>query len=384
MSKNDYKYRERYLVSGAIHMLFDPQPKTRKEEIFDREKEITEVIKSIENYPITLILGIRRVGKSSVLKVALNESKAAGVYIDARKLYTNVGGWITKDELKRELGNALLNLKPKILKPLLSYLNISKVSVKGLEFSFKEQNLVEILEKLNKFGEEKGKTIVLAFDEAQYLRFYGTKGGKEFLALVAYAYDNLPRIHFVFTGSEIGLLHDFLGFENHEALLFGRIHNEITISPFTREKSLEFLKRGFNEVNLKVREWELERAVEVLDGIPGWLVEYGFHYLHTKDSKKALELTMRKAQQTMLEEIKELEKRSRRYTFILKAVALGFNRWEKIKGYLEAHEGRITNARFSSLLKNLERMSWIKSEFKDGKKLYSITDPVIERVLREL
>jgi len=36
------------------------------------------------------------------------------------------------------------------------------------------------------------------------------------------------------------------------------------------------------------------------------------------------------------------------------------------------------------LLKNLERMSWIKSEFKDGKKLYSITDPVIERVLREL
>jgi len=88
----------------------------------------------------------------------------------------------------------------------------------------------------------------------------------------------------------------------------------------------------------------------------------------TKDSKENTEAYYKRAQQTMLEEIKELEKRSRRYTFILKAVALGFNRWEKIKGYLEAHEGRITNTRFFSLLKNLEKMSWIKSEFKDGKK----------------
>ena len=85
-----------------------------------------------------------------------------------------------------------------------------------------------------------------------------------------------------------------------------------------------------------------------------------------------------------MEELKELERRSRRYTLILKAVALGFNRWEKIKEYLEMHSSRITNARFSSLLKNLERMSWIKSELKDGKKVYSMTDPVIERVLREL
>ncbi|GAB6100941.1 ATP-binding protein [Thermococcus atlanticus] len=365
-------------------MLFDPQPKTRREDVFDRDEELERITGSIESYPITLILGIRRVGKSSLLKVALNESTATGVYVDARKLYTNVGGWITKDELKHELKNALLNMKPKALKSLLSYLNISKLSIKGFELSFKEWSLVELLEKLNKFGEENGRPVVLAFDEAQYLKFYGTKGGREFLALVAYAYDNLPNIHFVFTGSEIGLLHDFLGFNDYGALLFGRIYSEITIRPFTRAKSLEFLERGFEEANLKVMRWELEKAVDVLDGIPGWLVEYGFHYLHTRDSQKALELTMKRARQTMLEEIRELERRSRRYTLILRAVALGFNRWEKIKGYLEAHDGRITNARFSSLLKNLEKMSWIKSELREGKKVYSITDPVIERVLKEV
>ncbi|WP_056934733.1 AAA family ATPase [Thermococcus barophilus] len=365
-------------------MLFDPKPKVKREDIFDREEELKKVMDSIKNCPITLILGIRRVGKSSVLRVALNESDAIGIYIDARKLYMNVSGWITKDELKRELEIALLNLKPKILKSLQSYFNLAKFSIKGFELSFREKNLADILENLNEFGEDRNKLIVLAFDEAQYLRFYGTKGGREFLALVAYAYDNLPNIHFVLTGSEIGLLHDFLGFENYEALLFGRIYNEITIEPFTREKSIEFLKKGFDEANLKVSEWELEKAVDVLDGIPGWLVEYGFHYLHSNDPQKALEYTMKKARQSILEELKELERRSKRYTLILKAVALGFDRWEKIKEYLETHGGRITNARFSSLLKNLERMSWIKSELKDGKKVYSMTDPVIERVLREL
>lgn len=80
-----------------------------------------------------------------------------------------------------------------------------------MNFHFKEQNLKEILEKFNESGKEKKQNF---------------------------------RIHFVFIGSEIGLLHDFLGLENYESLFLGRIYSKITVTPFTR---------GFNEVNLKVR-----------------------------------------------------------------------------------------------------------------------------------
>ena len=55
-------------IGGDTYAIW-PATQNTKEEIFDREKEATDVIESIENienYPITLILEIRRVGKSFV------------------------------------------------------------------------------------------------------------------------------------------------------------------------------------------------------------------------------------------------------------------------------------------------------------------------------
>ncbi len=55
-------------------MLFDLRPKSRREDIFDREGgEFRELEESVKTYPITLLLGgIRRVGKSSILRAYLN------------------------------------------------------------------------------------------------------------------------------------------------------------------------------------------------------------------------------------------------------------------------------------------------------------------------
>ncbi|WP_367270932.1 hypothetical protein [Thermococcus sp.] len=76
-------------------MLFDPRPKERRDEIFDREGEIEALLNGMKNYPITLLIGIRRVGKSSLLRVALNECDEIGLYIDARKLYS-IGGSVSQ------------------------------------------------------------------------------------------------------------------------------------------------------------------------------------------------------------------------------------------------------------------------------------------------
>ena len=67
-------------------ILFDPRPKSQRSAFFDRDEEIKELKESVARSPLTFLLGIRRIGKTSVLKVALNELEAPYVYLDLRIL----------------------------------------------------------------------------------------------------------------------------------------------------------------------------------------------------------------------------------------------------------------------------------------------------------
>ncbi|MDI3475753.1 MAG: uncharacterized protein PWQ79_485 [Thermococcaceae archaeon] len=349
-------------------MLFDLRPKRRREEIFDREKEFKEIEQSLSSYPMVLILGIRRVGKSSILQAYLNENP--GILIDCRELYAE-SGHLTKDDLIRELQS-----KAGTLRRITSKFKIS-LNLRFLNIEPRETSLREVFKELDRIGRETGKFII-AFDEAQYLRFYGSRGGKELLALFAYAYDNLPNLRLVLTGSEIGLLHDFLDITNYESPLYGRPAGEIIVEPFNRETSFEFLKSGFEEAGINVDEKEIESAVELLDGVPGWLVTFGVEYLREKDFEKAIQRTFEIARGLLMGELKELRGRSPRYIEILKAIALGYNRWSLIRDYLRVRGDRIPDPRLYALIENLKKMSWISEE----NETYRITDPVVATVLK--
>jgi len=101
------------------------------------------------------------------------------------------------------------------------------------------------------------------------------KTGKSFLHSSPHAYDSLPNLRIILTGSEVGLLHDFLGVDNYESPLYGRGGGEIYVRPFDEKTSKEFLRTGFREAGLDVSEDTIDRAVSILDGIPGWLVLFG-------------------------------------------------------------------------------------------------------------
>ena len=45
---------------------------------------------------------------------------------------------------------------------------------------------------------------------------------------------------------------------------------------FSRGESMRYLMRGFHETGMDVQDEEIRDAVEVLDGIVGWLREYGW------------------------------------------------------------------------------------------------------------
>ncbi|WP_240931259.1 ATP-binding protein [Acidianus sulfidivorans] len=166
-------------------MLFDPNPKTERVDFFDREKEI-EKLKELKT-PITLVLGLRRTGKSSLIKIALNEMNLPYIYLDLRKFeefsYISYKDFLL--ELQAEV-NKLTRKFPKLIEILKS---IKGVKIMGTEvkLSWKSDDRLRFSSLLDTLEEIDGN-IVLVLDEVQELI---KLRGANLLPSLAYAYDNL-------------------------------------------------------------------------------------------------------------------------------------------------------------------------------------------------
>ncbi len=80
------------------------------------------------------------------------------------------------------------------------------------------------------------------------------------------------------------------------------VYEEVKVRPFPRELSKDFLRVGFSEVGLKVPEEEIEKAVNELDGISCWLVEFGFNYWRRGSFECAMGGMIARAQSVIREE----------------------------------------------------------------------------------
>ena len=197
-------------------MYFDTRPKRRREDLYDREKELGEFEKSLKaGNPLTIITGIRRLGKTSLLLVGLNELGLPRILVDFRGVNPNS----RMDVYKRieSAVNAFFRENRGIWEKIKGNLkNISGLRVLGfgVSLSWKEgkTDLIALFRELERYN------VVLAFDEVQYLR---GPVGSEFAGLIAHLYD-YSELRMVMTGSEVGLLHDYLGVDDPSAPLYGR------------------------------------------------------------------------------------------------------------------------------------------------------------------
>jgi AAA+ ATPase superfamily predicted ATPase len=363
-------------------MLFDPRPKSQRSELFDREEEIKELKESVARSPLTLLLGIRRIGKTSVLKVALNELEVPYVYLDLRILEEE--GY-SKVALYRLLSEAFSNTASKWNRLIDHLKSIKGIKAYGfrIELNWREESLTltRILNKLNQFA-EKG-FVVIAFDEAQILRnLMGGKGKIDFLNILAYAYDNLHNLRFVLTGSEVGLLLDTLRLDDASSPLYGRYVKIIRLERFDEKRSIEFLRKGFEEFNMQFSEEVFYKIYEEVDGIVGWLTYFGYSIAESHSfNMEVLNDVTEKALKLVHEELDKIFKRSKYYIYVLKAISLEINTWSSIKRAIEAWLGRpFQNAQISRLLKTLLELSIV--EKKNEK--YFILDPLIAEYCKRL
>jgi AAA+ ATPase superfamily predicted ATPase len=362
-------------------VLFDPRPKEKRSDLFDRESELSELERFAEHgAPMVLCLGVRRVGKTSVVKVFVNEHEWPSVYIDARKLgergYSKAGFYSILEESISSAKGGLARITE-----YLKGLKGVRLGELGVEFdlSGKGFSITSLLERLDERAGHRGETFLIVLDEAQELRFLKGYGKIDFVKVLAYSYDNLKNLKFVLTGSEVGLLYNFLGLENPKSPLYGRAYDKMVVERFSRERSVEFLEAGFAEAGVKVPQEVLERAVEVLDGIPGWLALYGYEVISRGvfDASVVLE----KAIGVALTELRGIARQSELYGHILRAVALGYKQWGTLKRAVEVWLGRrVSDESLRRGLRKLTEVS-ILSRIEDE---YEFLDPVYREAAKRL
>jgi len=329
-----------------VRNLFDPRPKDRRDELFDRVDELRLLDESV-NRPLIVVLGIRRIGKTSLVKSFLEPYNS--IYIDLRGAATHADLYERLSEgLSVDLGRLRRFIE-----------GIRGVRVMGFEVEIKWRgsdsiSLLGLLEELNRRGK-----FIIAFDEVQ-----DTKPpiSAELRKIIAYSYDHLSNITVVLSGSEVRLLDEFIGVNNPESPLYGRYFVELNVRRFSKDESLEFLRLGFRQEGIEPGVDVLEGAVELFDGIPGWLVYFGRSYVdHTHDINVIKEQAIHTA-------LNELAKLSRREKAILKAIAHGARTWGQVRRFVEENLGEsIPKSSLTRLIRRLELLSIVKDyEFLDG------------------
>lgn len=336
----------------------------KREDLFDREKELEDLHNNLD-VPIMVITGVRRIGKSSILNVFLNEISYPSIVLDLRALKNNYG-------LKEFYEILSQGISSKLEKLIDIIKNITAIRIAGNEIEIKWRgkdalNLTSFFDHLNR------KRIIIAFDEAQKLR--GPRSN-EILNAIAHSYDYNKNVSFIFTGSEVGLLYDFLKMNDASSPLYGRYYYNLTVERFPKDVSKGFLISGFKEYNMSVTEEDLEEAISFFDGIPGWLTFYGNEVVM---GLKRFDVIKEMAVNLAKNELESLIKTrgSKRYATVLHGIALGENSWSRIKRYAEEREKTtISSSILSNILGTLEELSIIKN--------YEFIDPVYREAAKRL
>ena len=359
-------------------MYFDPRPKTKKEDLYDRERELEQFSNALPYASLMVITGLRRTGKTSFLNVALAESVHPYAILDLRGLPYNP----SRADIVRRLEDAFNRVDRKWFSGLAEALrHLKGVSILGNEVSFewgkRGVDLPELFGKVDTWASEKKKRFLMGFDEIQLVR-----GDKWIPRLFAHVVDSYSNVTLVVTGSEVGLLFDFFGFEDARSPLYGRHFVQIHMGNFSDEEAEEFLTLGFQQIGMDAPSEVIHYAVRNLDGVAGWLTLFGARCRDKRScSKEIVDEVISEAGKLAKEEALKLVLVSRRYGVILNFLAnVGSASWSQIKGLIEAKEKRsVTNATVSNLLNTLAKMGLVEKA--NGK--YAIVDALLVNGIRQ-
>jgi len=357
-------------------MYFDPTVKEKLEDFYnytEERKHLEALLAS--GPPMIVIKGLRRTGKTSLMRVCYSSLKTPKAWIDGRQIFS---GFKADQLLYEAFTNLLKELKmeEKIFARISSLSFTSPYGEVGVSIGRPLPG--SIAEEVNKELENRKLKAVLFIDEAQIMK-------KEHLdRFLAYMYDNITNVKIVISGSQTGVLEKFIGKHNAKAPLFGRVLTEITMVPLSPEKSADFLMKGFEAAGKKIKHEDIEDAVKEFDGLMGWLTYYGYYRLsdtHESAKAKVFEWASEIVKSEIASFLSERRGKKERYLILLKILSEEPKSWEELSTAMSIKTGkRVSDSRMQGYITTMEDYSFIS---KQGGR-YVIPDPVVGKVVRKL
>ncbi len=357
-------------------MLFDIRPKKCRKDLYNFDKEYEQLVKYL-GQPLVVVRGLRRTGKTSLILTALEETGTPYILFDLR------AGFRSRRELYRVIADGLSDFikRSSMGKRVINYLigllkSIDGISIYGFHISLSWRKgiplITEVFKTIDHFCEKHGFKIVIVFDEIQ--RLQGPLK-TDVVSTIAYSFDYLDNLGFILSGSEMGLFYEILS--NPDSPLYGRAYVEVLTRKLSRSESIDFLHRGFSELGFRVGDDEIMEAVDRLDGVIGWLTYYGYSRVV---GGRSLDDIVADAVELARKELENFLKYrvSRRYRFVLKALAHGVKEWRPLKKTLEDIEKRsISNRVLHDIIAQLRKHSIINDNLE-------YTDPIVKEAAKKL
>jgi AAA+ ATPase superfamily predicted ATPase len=339
--------------------LFDIPPKHDPKLLFGRERELTDLVKYLHEKRWTVLLGPRRVGKTSLAKCAIEKSGFDSIILDAREntdFANNLFSSLTRQSSSFKLG-------ANVSVPA----NLPFISV-GANFS--KQVLKQSLDSL--LNERTRRTAIL-LDEAQWF-----SDRRTLIMLLAHLYDyHYEAITPIITGSAVGVMKSIIE-PNHRSPLFGRPIMQMEVKKWNPSVSMGFLTEGLRQHKLSLDTELMVKTIDTLDGLPGWLTMFGY-YLTAKpsDYEQALNKTLGEALKIVDDETANIGKIARGWQSHLKILTNLSSGSKSFSDLLEA--ASLTNSGLSKHLDMLQRLNYIEKKT-DGR--YVITDPILAELIK--
>lgn len=341
-------------------MYFELEPKSRKEDFFNYGYEYEQVKKALQRHEkIIAVIGVRRVGKTSLLNIVYNETKNLKLWLDGR-IVTD-----PKKELFSAIYETAMAGKPKIFGRIES-LNISAFGV-GFDIKPVSGTRTEMEKKIRSAGR-----IHVFMDEAQRMK------AKDLADVLSYFYDRFPEVSFIISGSEIGLVEEILGESDAEHPLYGRDVVKIAMERLDKNRSADYLEAGFAQLGVKMGKNEIEGAVTELDGLIGWLTLYGYEK-GIKKSRDALSKTTQSAARIAASELVHFFKKVKNRKLYLGILRNADNTgWDELRTRTSKEMGKRLNPNlFNFALGRLIAYSFMGK--KDRK--YHLSDPLLQKAV---
>ncbi len=341
------------------------------ESVFDFEEEKRKIVFYSINGEWFVVSGLRRTGKTTLVRSVCNAIDVLPIYVNLWEIHGERKEALVLEKIVNDLKEKVKRLK---LRDVLG--RIQKIGFLEVSVDLRERNKTKLENILVSLSNK--KKIVLILDEIQVMR-----GERSFFEYLAALHDIAsPNISVVFLGSIVSLKQILE--ENYAKPLFGRLGDEIRLSPLKNYEAIGMLRKGYSQCDVSVNDDLIIEAARRLGGFPGWIASFGRlsvldYYITGKfDIEKVYDRLIKEAKQVIYDEIARAILGRRNIRGYL-----------KILRYLGEH-GEITVSKTARIIEKKPNTALIYinhlvnvgiiTKIKDR---YVVSDPILREVLAE-